>query len=168
MCYMTLNERYVFGPAHYWETLLWKYICSIFRDWKHDRYNKNVGVKNILTDCSFWLAKIRLLLDVFLVVKNDVWWGIHMYSVTHSDYYFSWSWSYLHHHHWLYSPGWALVSSFLRFRNNIPPPLLQMGLLASHQTPNLEGQGIAFYLGHHPWHVWWSWNYGYQNIQQHL
>ena len=27
-------------------------------------------------------------------------------------------------------------------------------LLAPRQTPNVEDQGIPFWLGHHPWHVW--------------
>jgi hypothetical protein len=46
---------------------------------------------------------------------------------------------------WLYSPNRALASSILmRFRNNLAP----------RPTPNLEGKGIPFCLGHHLEPVW--------------
>ena len=52
----------------------------------------------------------------------------------------------INHHHRLYSPGWALASSwgfvtiFFFFCG--------VRLLASRPTPNLEGQGIPCCLGH--------------------
>jgi hypothetical protein len=56
----------------------------------------------------------------------------------------------IYHHHRLYSPGWALASSW----GFVTIFFYGVGLLASRPTPNLEGQGIPFCLGHHPWPVW--------------
>jgi len=47
---------------------------------------------------------------------------------------------------------WVGLGLRLRFRNNIF--FYRVKLLASCPTPNLEGQGIPFHLGHHPWPVW--------------
>jgi hypothetical protein len=55
-----------------------------------------------------------------------------------------------HHHHRLYSPGWALASSW----GFVTMFSYGVELLASRPTPNLEGQGITFCLGHYPWPVW--------------
>jgi hypothetical protein len=55
-----------------------------------------------------------------------------------------------HHHHRLYSPGWALASPW----GFVTMFFTGWGLLASRPTPNLEGPGIPFSLGHYPWPVW--------------
>jgi hypothetical protein len=39
-----------------------------------------------------------------------------------------------------------------------------VGLLAPRQTPNLEDQGIPFYLGYHPWPVWHGRPYQYHTL----
>jgi len=62
-------------------------------------------------------------------------WSVVSFSLAHS-----------HYHHQLYSPGWALASSW----GFITIFFYGVGLLASHPTPNLEGQGIPFCLGHQP------------------
>jgi len=47
---------------------------------------------------------------------------------------------------------WEGLGLLLRFPNNI---FYGVRLLASRPTPNWEGQGIPFCLGHHPWRVIW-------------
>ena len=99
---------------------------------------------------SFWNDVENTIKILILLITGHNYITFYTYIHTYIQTYI---YIYHHHHyHRLYSPGWALASAwgfvtiffFCRVR-----------LLASCPNPNLEGQGIPFRLGHHPWPVYY-------------